>query len=68
MQQPRRDRYRDIKTDADGRMTFPTLIPGATYRIVVVNQKEKTEIEFTVEPGEAKDLGDLKIRNLEHAG
>ena len=62
------DRYRDIKTDANGRMTFPTLIPGATYRIIVFNQKEKTEIEFTVEPGEAKDLGDLKIRNLEHAG
>jgi beta-lactamase regulating signal transducer with metallopeptidase domain/protocatechuate 3,4-dioxygenase beta subunit len=62
------DRYRDIKTDADGRMTFPTLIPGATYRIIVFNQKEKTEIEFTVGPGEAKDLGDLKIRELEHAG
>src|SRR5262245_10405074 len=62
------ERYRDIKTDANGRMTFPTLIPGATYRIIVFNQKEKTEIEFTVEPGEAKDLGDLKIRSLEHAG
>jgi hypothetical protein len=62
------DRYRDVKTDANGRMTFPTLIPGATYRVIVFNQKEKTEIEFTVEPGETKDLGDLKIRNLEHAG
>ena len=62
------DRYRDIKTDAAGRMTFPTLIPGATYRIIVFNQKEKTEIEFTVKPGEAKDLGDLKIGNLEQAG
>ena len=62
------DRYRDIKTDAAGRMTFPTLIPGATYRIIVFNQKEKTEIEFTVKPGEAKDLGDLKIRNLRTSG
>jgi beta-lactamase regulating signal transducer with metallopeptidase domain len=62
------DRYRDLKTDADGRMTFPTLIPGATYRIDALNQREKTDVEFTVEPGEAKDLGDLKIRNLEHAG
>jgi beta-lactamase regulating signal transducer with metallopeptidase domain len=62
------NRYRDIKTDAKGRMTFPTLIPGATYRIIVFNQKEKTEIRFTVQPGEAKDLGDLKISNLEHAG
>jgi hypothetical protein len=49
-------------------MTFPTLIPGATYRILVYNQKEKTEIEFTVEPGESKDLGDLKIGNLQSAG
>jgi hypothetical protein len=62
-----RERYRSIKTDATGRMTFPTLIPGATYRIIVFNQKEKTEIEFTVKPGEAKDLGDLKINNLEQA-
>jgi beta-lactamase regulating signal transducer with metallopeptidase domain len=62
------ERYREIKTDASGRMTFPTLIPGATYRIIVFNQKEKTEIEFTVKPGEAKDLGDLKIQNLERAG
>jgi len=62
------DRYRDINTDANGRMNFPTLIPGATYRILVFNQPVKTQIEFTVQPGEAKDLGDLKIRNLEHAG
>ena len=62
------DRYREIKTDATGRMTFPTLIPGAIYRIIVYNQKQKTEIEFTVEPGEAKDLGDLKILNLEQRG
>ena len=63
-----RDRYREINTDATGRMTFPTLIPGAIYRIIVYNQKQKTEIGFTVAPGEAKDLGDLKILNLEHAG
>jgi hypothetical protein len=62
------DRYRELKTDANGRMTFPTLIPGATYRIIVFNQKEKTEIEFSVGPGETKDLGDLKIRDLRFAG
>jgi hypothetical protein len=61
-------RYRDLKTDADGRMLFPSLIPGATYRIIVFNQPVKTEIEFTVKPGEAKDLGDLKISKLDHAG
>jgi hypothetical protein len=61
-------RYREIKTDASGRLTFPTLIPGATYRIIVFNQKEKTEIEFTVKPGETKDLGDLKINDVKRAG
>jgi hypothetical protein len=62
------DRYRELKTDGNGRVTFPTLIPGATNRLFVLNQAVKTEIEFTVKPGEAKDLGELKIRNLEHAG
>lgn len=62
------DRYRDLKTDADGRMTFPTLIPGATYRISVYNQPVKTQVEFTVRSGELKDLGDLKVRNLRDAG
>ena len=63
-----RDRYRDLKTDADGRMTFPTLIPGATYRISVYNQPVKTQIDFTVQPGETKDLGDLKVQNLRARG
>ena len=64
----RSERYRDLKTDQEGRMTFPTLIPGATYRIVVLNQPVKTQIEFTVKPGEARDLGDLVIRNVDQAG
>ena len=63
-----RERYRDLKTDREGRMTFPTLIPGATYRIPVYNQPVKTQIEFTVKPGEAKDLGDLVIRNIDGTG
>lgn len=63
-----RERYRDLKTDAEGRMTFPTLIPGATYRIIVFNQPVTTQIEFTVKPGEARDLGDLVIRNVDQAG
>jgi beta-lactamase regulating signal transducer with metallopeptidase domain len=60
-------RYRDLKPDADGRMTFPTLIPGASYRVEVFNQPVKTQIEFTVKPGESKDLGELVITNIENA-
>lgn len=63
-----RKRNSEVRTDPAGRMTFPTLIPGATYRISVFNQPEKTEIEFTVKPGEAKDLGDLMITKLDQAG
>ena len=63
-----RERYNALKTDAEGRMTFPTLIPGATYRVIVFNQEVKTQIEFTVKPGEAKDLGDLTIRNPDGEG
>ncbi len=62
------DRYRDLKVDKEGRMMFPTLIPGATYRVVVFNQPKKTQIEFTVKSGEAKDLGDLIILNVDQAG
>jgi hypothetical protein len=63
-----RQRYNPLKPDDQGRVTFPTLIPGATYRVIVFNQPSKTQIEFTVKPGEAKDLGDLVIRNPDHAG
>lgn len=63
-----RERYRTVRTDKDGRVTFPTLIPGATYRVYVHNQPVKTQIEFTVQPGEAKDLGELVIRNADQAG
>jgi hypothetical protein len=63
-----RERYYQIKTDQEGRMAFSTLIPGATYRISVYNQPAKTQVEFTVKPGEAKDLGDLVISKLDRAG
>jgi hypothetical protein len=63
-----REHYNGQTTDAQGRMAFPTLIPGATYRIIVHNQPVKTQIEFTVQPGEARDLGDLMIRNVNQAG
>ncbi len=53
-------------SDAQGRIAFPALIPGATYRISVrprTGQAGKPPFrkEFTVKPGETLDLGDILI-------
>ena len=56
-----------LAPDADGRITLPVLIPGATYRFIdyttVVRGQTGPEIrkEFTVKPGETLDLGDIRI-------
>ncbi len=54
------------ESDSQGRITFPALIPGASYRVVdrttlrnpAVAQIRK---DFTVKPGETLDLGDILI-------
>ena len=54
-------------TDADGRITLPDLIPGASYRISdysTVNDENKgvqVRKDFTVKAGETLDLGDILI-------
>ncbi len=54
-------------TDAEGRITLPDLIPGATYRIYdsstmnVENLGVQVRKDFTVKPGETLDLGDIRI-------
>jgi hypothetical protein len=54
-------------TDADGRVTLPDLIPGASYRVgdwSTVNVPEKgvqLRKDFTVKPGETLDLGDILV-------
>jgi RNA polymerase sigma factor (sigma-70 family) len=55
-----------VKTDAQGRITFPALIPGATYRVARW-EKEKwvPHKEFTVESGKTIDLGDIVINKAE---
>ncbi len=56
-------------TDAQGRITLPALIPGASYRISdysTVNDRDKgvqVRKDFTVKPGETLDLGDILIEN-----
>jgi hypothetical protein len=56
----------DPVSDAQGRITFPTLIPGATYRIIDRTlfrgpDGPQHRMDFTVKPGEALDLGDILI-------
>jgi hypothetical protein len=51
-----------IKSDADGRSHFTTLIPGATYRIrVSKNGSQRTATSFEARAGENIDLGDVVV-------
>jgi hypothetical protein len=54
------------KSDAQGRLVFPALIPGATYRLTDPSTYRDPEgpqfrKDFTVRPGETLDLGDILI-------
>ena len=50
------------KTDGQGRITFPALIPGATYRLVTGKVgRRKLLKEFSVGSGEQLDLGDIQV-------
>ncbi len=55
----------ELVLGADGRITLPVLIPGATYRFLDYTTPRGTppqvRKEFTVKPGETLDLGDLRI-------
>ena len=53
-------------SDIDGRIVFPALIPGASYRIrsrPAPRQPSDPPAQkyFTVKPGETVDLGDILI-------
>ncbi len=54
-------------TDAEGRVTLISLIPGALYRILDFSTRRdqdkgvQVRKEFTVKPGETLDLGDIRI-------
>jgi hypothetical protein len=55
-----------LVSDAEGRITLPVLIPGATYRITDVTTARdpagpQLRKEFTVKSGETLDLGDILI-------
>jgi hypothetical protein len=60
------DHYNNLISDAQGRVTFPDLIPGATYRIndmTTVDEPggRKTRSVFIARTGESIELGDIVI-------
>ncbi len=62
--------YADLVSDGQGRITFPALIPGATYRVVDRTPQDlggdpKIRKEFTARSGETIDLGDILIEKPE---
>jgi hypothetical protein len=64
-----RQRYGSLRTDGEGRITFPTLIPGAPYMLklhdeppVGPQQVKEKELDFTVQPGQTLDLGEITLK------
>ncbi len=62
----RKHYWDDPRTDADGRLTMISLIPGALYRILdfsTLNKEKGAQVrkDFTVKAGEVGDLGDILI-------
>lgn len=59
-------KYRDLKTDKDGKIVFPCLIPGAQYvfyRFAAERRRFYTEGKaFRIEPGQNIDLGTIVAR------
>jgi hypothetical protein len=60
-----RTNYADSrKSDKDGNLVLPALIPGATYRIFALRDRRLTvDEEFQVKANETLDLGDLVIES-----
>lgn len=55
-------RYARLTTDAEGRVTFPTLIPGATHVLSIDRYgPEPQEKSFTVEGGQNLNLGEFRV-------
>ena len=48
-------------SDSQGRITFPALIPGASYRVSARTKGAQPAKDFTVKPGETVDLGDIAM-------
>jgi beta-lactamase regulating signal transducer with metallopeptidase domain/protocatechuate 3,4-dioxygenase beta subunit/5-hydroxyisourate hydrolase-like protein (transthyretin family) len=49
-------------SDADGSITFPALIPGATYRLNFGSGEAISKRDFSAESGRTIDLGDIVVK------
>jgi RNA polymerase sigma factor (sigma-70 family) len=58
-------RYGELRTDAEGRVTFPTLPPGATIALMTGEGLGAVKKEFTVKAGEKVELPDVAMKRRE---
>jgi len=54
-------RYQTLRTDARGQLTFPSLIPGATYRVMAGEGGWVAKKEFVAAAGKTVDLREITI-------
>ncbi len=57
------DRYRTLSTDDQGWITFPSLIPGATYRVMAGEGGWVVKKEFVAEAGKTVELSEITVMN-----
>ncbi|WP_422923458.1 sigma-70 family RNA polymerase sigma factor [Singulisphaera sp. PoT] len=57
-----RPRHKALRTDKEGRVTFPALIPGATYRAMASEGMSSSYVDFTVSSGQTTEVGDLVMK------
>ncbi|MHC5544387.1 hypothetical protein ACYOEI_39665, partial [Singulisphaera rosea] len=60
-----RVRYRALEPDKDGKVTYPTLIPGIPLRLVVADGYWEIKKEFQVKAGETFNLGNVTVKEFD---
>ena len=59
--------YFHVRTDAQGKTTFPLLIPGATYRVAALEPGKgwTGKVEFRAAAGKTVKLPDVVLHRVE---